>query len=296
MNRLKQVLLASAVLGALAVPAHAAQRAYVASFGSDANTGAGCTLALPCRGFTAAHSVVDAGGEIVALDAAGYGALTITKSVTVTANQGFFAGIAASSGAAITVATAGVNVTLRGLNINGLGATRGVAMSAGDSLTIENCVISNFTIDGVRVDNVAKVRILNSLMRTNGQSGVRAGPGTSTEITGSQFLDQPAGVGVYANNGNHLSVRNSVMSGNAYGVGADGAVVVSVIHSTMSNNGASGLETHDTSSIYVGYSQITHNGVGMNAAGTGTMGSMGNNVLTLNAPNTAGTITPVGGI
>jgi len=40
---------------------------------------------------------VDPGGEVIALDAAGYGAVTITKSVNIIANPGFYAGITASS-------------------------------------------------------------------------------------------------------------------------------------------------------------------------------------------------------
>ena len=57
--------------------------------------------------------MVDPGGEIVALDAAGYGAVNINKSVTIVANPGFYAGITASSGTAVTINTAAVNVTHR---------------------------------------------------------------------------------------------------------------------------------------------------------------------------------------
>src|SRR5450755_1642291 len=105
-----------------AMPAEAVQRVFVSSFGNDANTATNCGFTNPCRGFTAAMTVVDSGGEVVALDAAGYGAVTITKSVTIAANPGFYAGISASSGSAVTIATASVNVTLRGLNINSVGA------------------------------------------------------------------------------------------------------------------------------------------------------------------------------
>jgi hypothetical protein len=83
------VLALAVILGAQS--AHGAQRAFVASFGSDANTASGCGLANPCRGFTAAMTVVDAGGEILALDAAGYGVVTIDKSVSLIANTGSYA-------------------------------------------------------------------------------------------------------------------------------------------------------------------------------------------------------------
>jgi hypothetical protein len=69
------------------------------------------------------NSVVNDGGEIVALDGAGYGAITNTKNVTITANPGFYAGIAAAGVVnAVSIATAGISVTLRGLSINSTSA------------------------------------------------------------------------------------------------------------------------------------------------------------------------------
>ena len=82
MSRLSAAVSVLLFGGALASsPAEGAQRVFVASYGNDANTATGCGFANPCRGFTAAMTAVDAGGEVVALDAAGYGAVTITKSV-----------------------------------------------------------------------------------------------------------------------------------------------------------------------------------------------------------------------
>ncbi len=57
------------LLGAL--PAYAAQRTFVSTSGSDANTASNCTSTAPCRGFTAALTVTDAGGEIVVLTSGG---------------------------------------------------------------------------------------------------------------------------------------------------------------------------------------------------------------------------------
>ena len=292
MTRFHRAVLASSILLALAAPAQAAQRVFVSSGGSDANP---CSFAAPCRGFQAAHTNVDPGGEIVALDAAGFGAVTITKSVTITTNPGYYAGIAAAAGNAITIATAGVAVTLRGLNINGVGGVNGVNMTAGASLSIDNCVFSNFTTNGILVSNVAKVQLNNVLVRNNGSTGMRLGTGVSGDIIGSQFLDNGV-LNIYANDMGHLAIRDSVSSGSAFGLGADGtATVVSVIQSEVTHNGASGVETHDTSSVYVAYSQVSHNNVGLNNGG-GTIGSMQNNAVVLNGTNTTGVITPTGGI
>src|ERR1700693_735661 len=102
MSPLSATVSALALIAAVvATPAEAAQRAFVSSTGSDANTASGCGLAMPCRTFASAMTVVSDGGEIVALDAAGYGPVAIDKSVTITSNPGFYAGIAASSGYAV---------------------------------------------------------------------------------------------------------------------------------------------------------------------------------------------------
>src|SRR3954468_14690951 len=122
----------------------AAQRAFVSSTGSDANSAGGCLITAPCRTFQAAHTAVDAGGEILALDGAGFGAVTITKSVSIVANPGVYAGISASAGNAVTIATASVYVRWRGIKLNGWGPANGISMKNGESLSVENCTVTGF--------------------------------------------------------------------------------------------------------------------------------------------------------
>ncbi|MBI3150337.1 MAG: hypothetical protein HYZ17_17675 [Betaproteobacteria bacterium] len=130
---------------AAASSVHAAQRTFVATSGSDANTASNCSNTLPCRGFTAALTVTDSGGEIIVLSSGGYGPVTINKSVSIIAPEGIYAGISVFSGNGITIATAGVNVVLRGLSINRLaGIGSGIDMTGGDSLVVQNCVVTNF--------------------------------------------------------------------------------------------------------------------------------------------------------
>src|SRR5437016_3814619 len=120
---MKQVLclmtaIAIVYMAILPTPAQAQSRVFVAAQGSDSNL---CTFAAPCRTFQRAHDVVAANGEIDVLDPAGYGALTITKAISIQGHG--FAGIAAPSGNAITVNAAGAAVVnLRGLLIDGVGS------------------------------------------------------------------------------------------------------------------------------------------------------------------------------
>ena len=58
--------------------------------GNDINP---CSLTQPCRGFTAAIAQVIAGGEVIALDSAAYGPVTITQSVSIIGPAGVYVGI-----------------------------------------------------------------------------------------------------------------------------------------------------------------------------------------------------------
>ncbi len=112
-----------------ATHAAAAQRTFVRSDGIDSNP---CTLQQPCRGFAAAILLTDPNGEIVVLDSAGYGSVTVTKAVSIIAPPGVYAGIsvfAAQDGVTVN-AGATDKVALRGLAINGQGGNRGIVVTA----------------------------------------------------------------------------------------------------------------------------------------------------------------------
>ena len=303
MSRLSVAVSALVLGGALASnPAESAQRVFVASYGNDANLATGCAFANPCRGFTAAMTAVDSGGEVVALDAAGYGAVAIPKSVTITSNPGFYAGISASTGTAVLIATAGVNVTLRGLNINGIGAFNGVRMTNGARLSIENCVISNFTNIAVYVATNAVLRISDSLIRDNVE-GVWLESGPTATISGTKLVGN-SDISVIVNGGTAsttttAAIDDTVVSGSTIAVFAGtvtGAVArASITRSTLANNaygpavgGGAGTEL-----ISIGYSMVTGNTTaGFSQAGTGTIESLGNNIVRQNGAD-IGTVTTV---
>jgi hypothetical protein len=308
MSRLSPTVLALSLAAALtAIPAEAAQRAFVSSSGNDANTASGCGLATPCRSFASAQTVVSDGGEIVALDAAGYGPITIVKNVTITANPGFYAGIASPSGDAVTIATSNINVILRGLNINGTGGANGVVMTDGASLAIENCVISNFTNRGVFVDAPAKVRIADSVVRGNGLDGIVFGNGATADVVSTKAVaNGQVGIqalGDVASTITTVAVSDSIASGNLFGMAAnsiDAAATarLTVTHSTASNNANAGIFAFTSPGpalVTVGYSMATGNGIGLQNSGA-TLRSLGNNIVNQNGTDTSGAITTIAGI
>ena len=115
-------------------------RVFVAAQGLDSSP---CTFAQPCRSFQKGHDAVAAGGEIDVLDPAGYGAVTITKAISIQGHG--FAGIAAPGSNAITInAGTADKVNLRWLLIDGIGTGgHGIALNTGASLSIQDCLIRN---------------------------------------------------------------------------------------------------------------------------------------------------------
>src|SRR3954466_3249056 len=98
-----------------AAPANAqATRTWVSGVGDDANP---CSRTAPCKTFAGAISKTAPAGEINVLDPGGFGAVTITKSITIS-SEGFEAGVLVSGTNGIIVNAGNTaNVVLRGLDI-----------------------------------------------------------------------------------------------------------------------------------------------------------------------------------
>ena len=303
--------IAALAIALAAVNAHAAQRAFVASTGNDANAPAGCTATLPCRSFQAAHGAVDAGGEIVALDTAGFGTVVISKSVAIIGNPGAVPSISVASGNGVTIATAGVKVVLRNLNINGVGGAKGIEMTAGDALTVESCVVSNFTNSGVYAwtDGVPAVRVIQVIARGN-STGIYIGDNTRAEISGSVLSGNLAGLVVSQNQAGvaFVSVNDSVASGNSSGIVGvaynGGTTRMSLTRVTASNNTNSGVYNSagvgGTAILTVGSSMAIGNNIGFHNEMAGgvaaTFRSLGNNIVADNVMDNFGTISPLAGL
>lgn len=119
---------------------------FVASTGNDANDGG---RASPKRSFQAAHNAVAAGGNIVVLDTAGYGALAITKSIAVTVPPGVNGFITISGSATGVTVDAGADgvVSLQGLIVEGGGTSggTGIRIVTAKSVAIDDCLIRNLS-------------------------------------------------------------------------------------------------------------------------------------------------------
>ena len=158
-----------------------ATRTWVSGVGDDANP---CSRTAPCKTFAGAISKTAAGGEIDALDPAGYGAVTITKAITIDGGGGQVASVLVAGTNGINV-QAGANdvVTLRNIRINGIvgtgsGGLNGIRYLSGAALHVENCYIFGFTQDGINVATTAANASLfvNDTFLTNNGNGIQIAP------------------------------------------------------------------------------------------------------------------------
>ena len=285
-------------------------RTYVASFGNDTNTANSCDATHPCRTLAAAFSRTASGGEILVLDNAGYGRVTLDRSVAIIAAPGAFAGIGVGAGGitGVEINTAGVEIVLRGLTITGQGGSHGIHMTNGSRLSVENCVVSNFgSGSGIYVNTAAQVRVVDSLVRDNNR-GIHVDAGATASISGSRILGNSAnGIlvgGSVAGTATSASVSKSIVAG----TGADWAVSAQSLHATASarlrlvrssvSHAAVGViassSSGGTASVAMGGTRVSANSTGLSQSGAGaTFRSLGNNAVSDNTVPTAGTITPL---
>src|SRR5947199_7068931 len=156
-----------------------ATRTWVSGVGDDANP---CSRTAPCKTFAGAISKTAAGGEIDALDPAGYGAVTITKSITIDGGGGQVASVlvAGTNGIVVQAGPSDV-VILRNLRLNGLrnsgnGGLSGIRFLSGASLIVDKCEIFGFNNNGVDVAMGAsgQVWVTDTNIQNVGGTGIAA--------------------------------------------------------------------------------------------------------------------------
>jgi hypothetical protein len=271
-------------------PAHAqASRTWVSGVGDDANP---CSRTAPCKTFAGAISKTATGGEINCLDPGGFGAVTITKSITIDCHE-IFGSVLVSGTNGINIAGAGANVTLRNLNINGLVANglKGISITTANNVWIEDCTIFGFLNQGI-VDTRAtsgSLNISNTTVRNNGQAGVATATTAGTlkvNIDNLRSENNQSGVALSTNT-NGVITRSVLSSNTVNGYEGDGANT-QIDGSSISNN-ATGVLNQAGGTTRISNNEIMRNLTnGINNA-SGTLVSFGNN---RNDTTTVGTITP----
>jgi hypothetical protein len=302
-NTSKLLAVAGTALALVAVtaPAHAqATRTWVSGVGDDLNP---CSRTAPCKTFAGAISKTFINGEIDCLDPGGYGAVTITKSISIDCTGTFGSILTGGTNGVVINIPVNANdpfrtVRLRGLSINGAGASgtvgtriglRGVSISNALVVIIEDTVISDFSLQGISDtrSTAGKLFIRNSVIRDSSGAGILAqGPSTNT-VSLENVHSVNNAFGIATATGNRVSISRSVFSGNSTaGVESDAGGNVMVESSLVTGNG-NGLQNAGT--MGVADSEISFNTTGVSGATV----SFGNSRIFGNtAPGTAPSLLP----
>jgi hypothetical protein len=291
------------VLVVAAFPAAAfgqATRTWVSGVGDDANP---CSRTAPCKTFAGAISKTAAGGEIDVLDPGGYGALTITKSITISAT-GVTAGVVVSGTNGFVVA-AGANdkIRLHGLDVNGLGQTgnaglNGVRILTAGQVRIEESRVYGFGRNGVDFEPSnpdSRLVIANSTIDGNGGAGVMAAPQSGgsgrVALTHDEVDGNSCGL-VASSNGPDPNFDFGINCGTpAQGSsGPGGPVTVNSSDTSLDNNagvggGAGAFTNGGTAANYITKDLITGNGYGLRSLNGGVITSFGDNEVFDNSIN-----------
>ncbi|MDP1869534.1 MAG: hypothetical protein Q8L13_24735 [Bradyrhizobium sp.] len=238
---MRRIVLLGIAMGFLApllasAPASAqATRTWVSGVGDDANP---CSRTAPCKTFAGAISKTATAGEINTLDPGGFGAVTITKAISIISIHN--AGVLVSGTNGIIVnPPANAEVNLEGLDLEGLGTgINGIRIISAAKVFINKCAIRNFTTAGVDVAGPAGARaIIQDSVITSNATGVNVvGSGGASNsatiirttvdnntiasinvtapslifVTGSTLIGSPAAV---AGTGTFNSFVNNAMNG-----------------------------------------------------------------------------------
>jgi hypothetical protein len=276
MTNITHALLPFAILAALWVDPAQAQlaRTFVSSMGNDAND---CGRLTPCRTFQRAHDNTLANGEITVLDPGGYGAVTITKGISIINDGVGEAGVLVSSGLNGITINAGNSeaVSLRGLTVKGIGfgGGNGIVFNRGKILTVENCAIRGLTggapigygikflPDAVVGPGVSSgLAVSNTFVASNDNDGILVQPTGSNGRVRAVFTR----VETHGNGANGISIdgRNSLTE-----------ILTAVSDSVAATNVGTGFfivssANGSNTNLMVSHSVASNNGVGIFASGT----------------------------
>jgi hypothetical protein len=310
MNKFRFTLTALAVaVFALAAASSAnaqATRTWVSGVGDDVNP---CSRTAPCKTYAGAISKTAVHGEISTLDPGGFGAVTITKSITIEGTQGQGYGSilhSATTGVSIpfdnftAVGESQKSVRLRNLNINGSGGAsaansglRGIRITGGVAATgtevyVEDCVIDgSFGNPGRGIEDLraggGHLFVTGTTVRNMAGAGITASPSSGNnapKVTIADSRIHNCAFGVAFSNGVKASIYNSVFTGNTTAIFTDattGTPEIAVDHCLVSNNGTGFSAASANTFIRVSNTTAMNNTTLFTVAGGGQVLSYNNN-------------------
>jgi hypothetical protein len=233
----KRLGLSLTIIGAALVPlvcgtpAQAqASRTWVSGVGDDANP---CSRTAPCKTFAGAISKTAVDGQIDCLDPGGFGAVTITKSITIDCHEVFGSVLVSGTNGIVINSDSAANVRLRNLNFTGLASgINGIliqgTVAANTVVILQDLWIDDFTQRGISDtrSNGGKLLISNTTINNSGGAGIGLIPSsgtTRTDVVLDQVYVRNSNIGLQTGGSATVMVSRSVFSGNTNsGIEVDG--------------------------------------------------------------------------
>jgi hypothetical protein len=237
-------------IGIATIASAQASRTWVSGVGDDVNP---CSRTAPCKTWAGAISKTAAGGEIDALDPAGYGAVTITKAIILDGTGNFASTLVSGTNGIVVQAGAPDSVILRRISINGIGSgINGVRFLSGKSLSIDGCIIDNFTTRGVDASpggsGTVFLAVRDTFITNTAGDGIGISPSGPTVAASIDHVRQNLSntAGLNAVNNCKVSVQDSDFGQNAAGSG------ISAQQSTVEVNAADTMLTNSAFGVFSG--------------------------------------------
>lgn len=232
-----------------------ATRTWVSGVGDDVNP---CSRTAPCKTLAGSISKTADGGEINAIDSGGFGAVTITKALTIDLESVLGGILNASTTGVIVNAQPDDDVVLRGLDIHGSSALApgaceyrgifGIRILGARSVTIQNSRISAQNI-GISVEPTAlspKVMLDNVQVQNTCTAGLSAAPaaGQTSSVFVNRSTFHNAGTGIRVADRATAWISGSTLFGNDLGLETIGSGAINVYDDVrLIGNAADGTPT-----------------------------------------------------
>jgi hypothetical protein len=240
-----------------------ATRTWVSGVGDDVNP---CSRTAPCKTFAGAISKTAEGGEIDALDPAGYGTLTITKAMTVDGGTG--------SGWASVLNTGGIS----GFNVN---ITSGTHVN--DAVVIlRNITIQGATqapslggIKGINIIKCNRVFVYNCHIENQSTSGITQSVGTNSDlfVRDCDFSNVVTGINSTSAGATVVMEADNInVQGSTNGVSLSGGGVFAVVtNSNLSRNSANAAQAASGCTLNLTNTRFYANTTAVNALAGSTV-------------------------
>jgi hypothetical protein len=263
-------------------------RAWVAKDGVDSPT---CgPIPAPCRSFQYTHdNILPAGGSIYVGSSGAFGAVTITKAMSIINDSGGTAVILASSGDAIDIqAGASDSVLIKGLVLDGVGSgLHGINIKRAGHVDVMDSTIKGFNnfYGGLYVSpsNSMSFSVRNSSFAGN-QCGIVVLPPIGVSVMGTISGSNIVGSAIRALlifGTSQLSVTDTIFdTGGETGVEVEGGATLIASRIKVTNFTWDGLSVDQGGTAWLNQSDITGNSTGganVDVKSYGVLHTLGNN-------------------